>query len=538
MRRELSPFEVLSLYPRHDYTLQGLFDSRACAGPERPCLLFEGRTWSWAELGKAIADTAAMLHERGIAKGDRVGMMAVNSPVQPVLLFALARIGAILVPVNPEFGVAEARYVLHHAGVSAVVCSRDKLEVVTAAIQGVERAPWLALVDGATGEAPNLWDTLARSGPARLPPPPCAEDTCAIIYSSGTTGFPKGVMHSQQSFVLTGEIHVARTRAQPDERTLCVLPMFHVNALFYSLAGSIACGGCLVVAARFSASTFWRLAAETGATQVNIMAAISTILARRPRSEFVASHRLRLVYGAPFTQEAMDVLLKEFGVERVIEGYGMTEIPGALSVPYDGPYKLASMGKPDMHPDPARPWTEARIVDDAGRELPDGATGELAVRIPSIMQGYFRDPEQTAAAFRDGWFLTGDLARRDADGYYAFVARKKDIIRRRSENIAGAELDRVMAEHPGVAEVAAIAVDSDLGEDDIMAVVVAKSGARLTAEEIAFWCRERLAPHKVPRYVVFVDALPHTPTHKVAKHVLKEDTTLRARSVDLQGGRA
>ena len=173
------------------------------------------------------------------------------------------------------------------------------------------------------------------------------------------------------------------------------------------------------------------------------------------------------------------------------------------------------------------------MLDDDGRPAPDGAVGELAVRTPIVMKGYYRDPEATRAAFKDGWFLTGDLVRRDADGYYWFVARKKDIIRRRGENISGAELDRVMGEHPAVAEAAAIAVPSPLGEDDILAAIVLRPGMRATARELADWCRARLAAHKVPRYVAFLDELPHTPTHRVAKFKLKGDGTLLARAVDL-----
>jgi len=535
--KNLTPLEVISLYPQHGYTLPRLFETRARANPGRPLILFQDATWTYADFHDAIARAAHTLAARGIRKGDRVGIMAANSHAHVLLLFALARIRAIMVPVNPEFGVAEAKYVLTHAGVSALACSLDTLQVAREASREIEPQPWFALIDGAVNGIPNLADLIEEGGDTGLPGDVSPDDTCVIIYSSGTTGFPKGVMHSQRSFVLSGENHVARTHIQPQDRTLCVLPLFHLNALFYSVAGTIAAGACLVIAPRFSASTFWRFAADTGATQVNIMMVVATILARRPRSEFVPEHKLRLVYGAPFTQETADVFRSEFGIGKVIEGYGMTEIPGALSVPYGGPYKIASMGKPGVHADPARTFTEARIVDDEGREVPDNVTGELAVRIPTLMQGYYRDPEQTAAAFRDGWFLSGDLVWRDDDGYFFFVARKKDIIRRRGENIAGAELDRVIGEHSGISEVAAIAVDSVLGEDEIMAVVVPKAGASLTAEDVRSWCAQRLAAHKVPRFVVFVDELPHTPTHKVAKFLLRQDATLRARAADLQAAR-
>jgi crotonobetaine/carnitine-CoA ligase len=195
------------------------------------------------------------------------------------------------------------------------------------------------------------------------------------------------------------------------------------------------------------------------------------------------------------------------------------------------------MGPIGRHPDPARRWAQCRVVDDEGRDVGVNVEGELLVKTPIIMQGYFRDPEQTQEAFTDGWFRTGDLVRRDEDDYFFFVSRKKDIIRRRGENIAGAELDRVIGTHPAVHEAAAIAVPAELGEDEILAAVVLKPGQSATAREIAQWCAQHLAPQKVPRYVVFVDDLPHTPTHKVLKAQLKKDETLKARATDLQNQR-
>jgi crotonobetaine/carnitine-CoA ligase len=339
-------------------------------------------------------------------------------------------------------------------------------------------------------------------------------------------------MHSQRNFVMAGESNISRLWVQPDERLMVVLPMFHVNALFYSTAGALAAGCSLVLMPRFSASEFWNAAVEYGVTQVNIIEAIGRILARRPRSEFRPEHRITKVYG--MRADIVAPFRGEFRIPHLLGGFGMTEIPGVCCVPFEGPDKPGSMGPVGRHPDPARKWAECKVVDDGGNEVDVDEVGELWVKHPIVMQGYFRDPEQTRAAFHDGWFMTGDLVKRDADGYFTFVSRKKDIIRRRGENIAGAEIDRVIQSHPGVFEVAALPVPSELGEDEILVAIVPKPGATLTPREIAQWCAERLAAMKVPRFVLLVDELPHTPTHKVAKQVLKADSTLRSRAVDLQ----
>ena len=527
-----TPLEVLKLYAEHDYTLLGAFASRMQRDPARPFMVYEGRTWSWNAFHDAMLRTARVLAARGIKPGDRVAVMARNHPGHPLLLFALARLGAIMVPVNPEFGITETRYVLDHAGVAAVACSSETLAVAREASGGIAPAPWFMLLDGAAEGAPVLEDLIAAAPDTVLPANAGADDTCLIVYTSGTTGFPKGAMHSQRSFVLCGEAFVQRIHVQPDERIMIVLPLFHINALFYSVAGTLAAGASMVIVPRFAASTFWQTAVDTGATEVNLIEAVGAIVMNRPRSEFRSGHCITKIYGA--RQAVVETFRKDFHIPHLIGGYGMTEIPGVTCSPFEGPLKPGSMGTLGRHPDLARPWAQCRVVDDEGRDVPVDEVGELIVKTPIIMQGYFRDPEQTKAAFRDGWFLTGDLVRRDADGYFFFVARKKDIIRRRGENIAGAELDRVVGSHPAVHEAAAIPVPAELGEDEILVAVVLKPGQALIAPEIAQWCRARLAPQKVPRYVVFVDELPHTPTHKVAKMVLRGDAALRQRAVDLE----
>jgi carnitine-CoA ligase len=529
----VTPLEVLRRYPAHDYTLYGALASRARRIPEHSFIEFENERISYAEAGARVHLAMALLASRGVKPGDRIAVMAHNHPSTVVLFIALASLGAMMVGVNPEFGEKEAHYVLEHSQSSGIVCSLAALATVQSVAGTLAARPWI-MTNEPNPAGLAAWPA-ALSG--AVPDAPAAvgraEDACILVYTSGTTGFPKGVMHSQRSVVLAGEGFVRRMHLDPAERILCLLPMFHVNAVFYSLAGAIAVGATLLLEGKFSASKFWQIVATREATEVNTIAAMMNILMRRSREEFVPSHTLRKIYGAPFSPEIYRVFEEEFGVPHLIEGYGMSEIPGVFSNPFDGERRQGSMGKPSLHPDPAVNLAEVRIVGEDGNNVPAGVTGEIAVRTPTIMKGYYRDPAATAAAFRDGFFLTGDLAWVDADGYFWFVARKKDIIRRRGENISGAEIDRVVGDHPEVVEAAAIGVPAELGEDEVLLAVVKTPGSRLTEQELAAWCGARLAAFKLPRFVLFVDELPRTPTHRIAKFELRKDATLKQRAVDL-----
>lgn len=535
----LTPAEVIGAYPGHAGTLASMLTSRASTVPDRDFIVFGDEALTYSQVLGLVERAASMYRARGVEAGQRVGVMSNNHPSIVLTWFALAQLGAVMVPVNPDFRVEETRYVFNHAEVSGVLCSAQAAATVREAIDAMHPQPWLLFNDSADGSHGTsdacTFDAAMQSAPSDAAPQSgCADASCVFIYTSGTTGFPKGVMHSQRNVLLAGEGFVQRMYLQPTDRLMCVLPMFHINALFYSLAGALAAGATLVLMPRFSASRFWHDVARHRVTEANTLAAVTGILMRRPRDEYVAGHSLRKIYGAPFSAETHRVFRDEFNVPTLVEGYGMSEIPGALNNPFPGPHKVGSMGLPSRHPDAQVTLAQLRVVDDAGNDLPNGQTGELIVKTPMVMQGYFRDPEQTAAAFRDGWFLTGDLAWRDDDGYFWFVARKKDIIRRRGENISGAELDRIVESHPDVQQAAAIGVPNDFGDDDILIAVVPRPGATLAAPDVAAWVRDRLAAHKVPRYVAIVEALPLTPTHRVAKFKLRGDIALRQRAVDIE----
>lgn len=528
-----SPIDVLRQYRPHNGTLHDAFQSRCEVRQDDIFLVLAQESLTWREFGARYERFANALSARGIGHGDRVAVIGPNDLVHLLALFALARLGAIMVPVNPEHRVRELNYALGHADVKGVIVHTDLLGLVEEATQDFTRRPWTLCWGQSDAFSQDSVMQAIKDGPAAvIAETVTASDTGVIIYTSGTTGFPKGVMHSQENLLLAGEANVARLHMQAEDRVMIILPFFHVNALFYSLGGVLAAGASMIIEPRFSASRFWDVAASRQATIVNIIEAIGSILCARDRTEYRADHCLRIAYGV--RKKAATIFRNEFGISRLFSGFGMTEVPGVTCNPYDGPDKAGSMGIIGIHPDPGRPWAQCRIVDDDGNDVEAGETGELWIKSPIVMQGYFRDPEQTEQAFEAGWFKTGDLVRRDADGFYFHISRKKDIIRRRGENIAAAEIEMVIAEHPSVFQVAALAVPSELGEDDIFVAVVARPASELTESDVAAWCKERLAAAKLPRYIALLESLPLTPTHKIAKAVLRNDEQLRSQAVDLQ----
>lgn len=349
----LSPQEVVGLYPPHNYTLSSLLESRISAVPDKPFLIYENESWTYARFGEDVLRTAAWLRTRGIGEGDRLAVFSYNHPTTVVLLFALARIGAIMVPLNPDFGVAEATYALGNAQVSGVICSPDALARTQQACGELEPQPWIVLNQPAEGATvpvlSNELNALAASGRAESTPAARSDSTCLFIYTSGTTGSPKAAMHSQGGYVITAEGFVVRMYLQPDERALCVLPLFHINALFYSVGGTLAAGATLILERRFSASSFWTTVYQTQASTTNLIGAAASILMKRSRNEYRAGHKLKKAFIAPLDERLVKTFTEEFGVVDLIECYGMTEIPGVISNPFPGPRKLGSMGMISPH---------------------------------------------------------------------------------------------------------------------------------------------------------------------------------------------
>jgi crotonobetaine/carnitine-CoA ligase len=445
-----------------------------------------------------VAARAAGLRACGVRRGDLVALTARNTPPYLLAWLAITSLGAIAVPMNPASRPAELAGLLAQTCPAAVITDgelRSNLDVSPASS--------VLEVDDLAGEAGALPVDQAS-----------ADDVACLIPTSGTTGQSKLVAQTHRAYVMAGEGFPYWMGLSSTDRLMTSLPLFHINAQAYSTLGSLACGAGLILLPRFSASGFLDAARRHGATEFNAIGAMLEILMRQPRHADDAANPLRLCYTGPAPERGRQLEIEErFGI-RVVVGYAMSESPYGLIWPH-GKRLFGTLGTVRQHP-VLGVVNEARVVDDEGH---DTDSGELLLRSPAVTPGYWGMPEATAAAIdADGWLHTGDIVIRDADGVFTFVSRKKDVVRRRGENLSPLEVEEAVAGHPSVVECAVIGVPSELSEDEIKAFVVTTGPADYAA--LRAWAAERLAPFKVPRYWQQVEALPRTATQRVAKHDL------------------
>ena len=447
--------------------MREFLDRALTAGGDRPFLVFRGRTWSYAETLSEMREVEEDLRAKGLSPGDRLAIHLPTGPEHLFLWLATARAGIVSCPIHADLAPPEVD--------EALALLRPR-----------------ALVDAA--------GLRLRKGAVASP-----EAVATILATSGTTGRAKAAMLSGRMAVLTGEGFAQWLRLTPEDRLFTCLPLSHINARFYSTLGALAAGASLALEERFSASRFWTWMRESGATEVNVIGAMLKILMDRPPSRDDRRHPLRLVYAAPaIGREAHLAFEERFGVRLVI-GYGLTESTFGLIHPQDDTRDLDGMGAPRGTD------AEVRLVE-----------GELQLRNPATFSGYLDDDDATREAWTpDGWLRTGDLAQRGPDGQYTFLGRKKLVIRRRGENLSPGEVEAALERHPAVREAGVLGVPSPLGEDDVLACVVLRKGCAASEEELAAHCAAHLAAFKVPTRWRFLDALPRTPTQRVAYDVLR-----------------
>ena len=500
--------------------------------PDKVFLEIAGEKITYRQLHDRVLRTAGMFRGLGIDTGDRVCLFLPNCPEFLYCWFGLSAIGAIAVPVNTAYKRDETAYILNDAEASALVSHPALADVAEAAASLAPSVRAKLLVAGESGGAAadslptRSWagftETLALAEPVSELPAVSPLDISMLVYTSGTTGNPKGVEVTHQMYVAAGQGFAHWTEAVADDRFFTCLPYFHANAQYYSTMGALAAGAALVVADRFSASRFWDQVREAGATVVNFIGMMMPVLAKQAEVESDLNNRVRLFYGSPaLAPEFLQAFQERFGTD-IIVGFGMTETCYGTIERIGDRRRANSSGLPRQHPDSAF-VNEIRIADDSGNPVGANVIGEITISNPATMLGYWRNEEQTRDALRDGWLFTGDLGWLDDDGFLYFVDRKKDVIRRRGENISSQQVEDAIKDHPNVLDCAVIAVPSELGEDEVKAYVVPRPGAAVQPDEVVLWCADRLAYFKVPRYIEMRDEFPRTPSLRVRKDVLRQE---------------
>ena len=498
-------------------TFAELLEQSARDRGEEDFLLFGAERISYAELDRRANRFANGLVALGIGPGDGVAIIMANSPTWLAAFFATQKLGAYAVPVNVALRGEGLAYVLTHSESQAIVADAESLPAVVAVRGNVPRARYL-IVDGGAPALPSDALPVARlmaasdARPAAVAQP---DTTAVLLYTSGTTGLPKAVVMRHGGFNFAGLAFFAQVAYRPGDILYTCLPLFHANALFLTTMQGLYGGFRVALSQRFSASRFWDDIRRYGVNSFNALGAMIPILLKQPPRPDDRDNPVRLVFSAATPAWAWEEFERRFDL-TIWEGYGAVDGGGFMLFNLgNGP--KGSMGLPP-------PGTEARVVDDDGVECPPGEVGELVFKVddPAARRvTYLKNDEASNAKIRDGWFYTGDLARRDAEGFFYFADRKSDSIRYRGENISSFEVEKIVNQHPAVLESAAFGVPSELGEDDVMVVVVRRPGATLDPAELIAFCTERMARFMVPRYIDWRDEIPKTETHRVQKAVLK-----------------
>ncbi|MCO6010448.1 long-chain fatty acid--CoA ligase [Actinoallomurus purpureus] len=479
-----------------------------------------GRRRTYSDLHARTSALADALHRKGVRRGDRVGILALNSPEFIEVFLAAAKLGAITVPVNYRLSEGEVRYVLADAGVSALLHSDTFSAVAYGATKDLPVHTLIEIPSAAkraTG-APSPFETLVASGsPEPLERDVAEHDIAVIMYTSGTTGRPKGAMltHGNLLWQAIHSVELGSGLSRHD-RTVTAAPLFHIGGLGILTLPLLYLGGTSVILESFVPGQVVRTMASERATVMFLVAAMWTALAHSEEIDRADLGALRFAAsgGSPTPLTTL-----EFFQQRgwnFTEGFGMTETSPTCSVltVEHLARKAGSVGQPVTH-------LQWRLVDDNDRVVPVGEVGELVVRGPNVFAGYWGKPVETAEALRGGWFHTGDLGRADEDGFVSLVDRKKDMVITGGENVYPIEVEQVLYRHPDVDDVAVIGVPDERWGETVTAVVVRRTDSTLTAEELVGWVRERLAHFKCPRRVEFVDGLPRTATGKLLKRELR-----------------
>lgn len=492
--------------------------------PDRCAIIFGKERWTYAEYESIVNRFVGAFASIGIGRDDRVAVFHTNCPEHLFSLFASAKLGAIYSPLNCRLKGKELSHVLTDCEPKIVLVGKRYAEQVTAITRDIETTKLTLVIDALPGEPGALHDFLAGAD-ASAPATDVPEDATALLmYTSGTTGAHKGVMHSHANLIQRCE-----GRATPfddislEKVGLLAVPVFHVTGV-QAMIKTAATGGALVIMPQFKVDDFLHIVEAEGVMMAVVVPTMLERIIEHPDLKKYNLDSLRIIAygGSPISpnliRKAMHTLPCMF-----TQGYGLTE----AGVTWLGPQEH-SLDVPPGRRDPlesvgrAVPGLEVAIIDADGKRLPPGEPGEIIIRGAGVMQGYWRREEETASAFRDGWFHTGDTGYFDEEGFLFISGRKKDIVIRGGENIAPIEVENVLASHPAVADAAVFGIPDEKWGEIVGAAVVLRTSGQATAEELIEYCRQRMASYKKPERIFFVDALPRNAAGKVVKTELKK----------------
>jgi len=496
-------------------------ESNAALRPQHVFIEYGALHITHAAFAAAVRRVANGLLAAGIGAGQRVLAFLPNCPEYLVVRFAVQRIGAVFVTCSTLYVDDEIRYQLEASGAVLAITDVDSAERMRAVAGEVDCVREVLLVEpgrmDASAVGVNAW--LSTCSDQLALPFPDVDALSMLMYTSGTTARPKGVMftHGNEMFSSQGIAHAfAYTRF---ERLLHYFPLYHINGGLALLGPLILRGATLVMVPKFSASSFSRTLVEAGITMAAMNSTHIKMLLNQPAGSYDSAHKVyRAQFALPLDLERREQFSARFGGITLVEAYGLTEGMGiCIASPIDALWKPGSAGLPF-------PGYALRLIDDGGRDVAVGEPGQLLLQCQSrhgLTQGYFEDPQATAQLLRDGWLHTGDVGQLDEDGYFYFLERQKDMIKRSGFNVAAAEVERVLLSHPSVREAAVVGIPDDMREEAIVAFVVAAGGATPDAEQLRSHCAGQLAPYKVPEHVAMLDAMPENFLGKVEKKLLR-----------------
>jgi long-chain acyl-CoA synthetase len=478
-----------------------LLKQRAAVTPDKIFLISEAdkRQFTYREFENVVRRVAGLLAAKGIRKGDVVSLLLPNSVEYVIAYFACWHLGALAGPINSLLKAQEIEYVI----------SNSESKVVLVASEFVPRIESNDFV---------VFDNVGQVDAEPIEPTPVdCDDEAIIIYTSGTTGKPKGCLLTHGNVIANARQISSWLGFTDTDRLLTMMPLFHMNAVSVTTMSALYAGGSTVVSSKFSASRFWQIISDYRITSFGSVATMLSMLLSTypdgvPPGLNTQQLRFAMCGSAPVPAEVMKRFEETFNC-LVVEGYGLSESTCRSTFnPPNRRRRPGSCGLPIGN--------EMRVVDDDDRDVRDGSLGEIVLRGENILKGYYKNPEATATAFRNGWFHTGDIGYRDADGFYYIVDRKSDMIIRGGENIYPREIDEVLYQHPSVAAAAAVGVPDDLYGEEVAAVIVLKDGAKSSEQEVIDFCKARLADYKCPKTVHFVHDIPKGPTGKLLKREL------------------